>query len=130
MNGLPAHTDAITLFVTDRQKSKEFYRTVFAIEPIFEDQNSVAFRFDNLIVNLLETPAAHSLIAPAAVGAAASGAHFQLTIDVPDIQAACSKLADVGVDLLNGPMDRPWGLRTASFMDPDGHIWEVAAAIR
>jgi uncharacterized glyoxalase superfamily protein PhnB len=26
-------------------------------------------------------------------------------------------------------MDRAWGLRTASFTDPDGHIWEVAAAL-
>jgi uncharacterized glyoxalase superfamily protein PhnB len=23
-------------------------------------------------------------------------------------------------------MDRAWGMRTASFEDPDGHIWEVA----
>jgi lactoylglutathione lyase len=30
------------------------------------------------------------------------------------------------VQLLNGPMDRPWGVRTASFRDPGGHIWEIA----
>jgi lactoylglutathione lyase len=30
------------------------------------------------------------------------------------------------VELLNGPMDRPWGIRTASFLDPGGHIWEIA----
>ena len=26
-------------------------------------------------------------------------------------------------------MDRPWGIRTASFRDPDGHIWEIARKI-
>jgi uncharacterized glyoxalase superfamily protein PhnB len=26
-------------------------------------------------------------------------------------------------------MNREWGVRTASFTDPDGHIWEVAANI-
>jgi uncharacterized glyoxalase superfamily protein PhnB len=26
-------------------------------------------------------------------------------------------------------MDREWGMRTAAFADPDGHIWEVAAKI-
>ena len=36
---------------------------------------------------------------------------------------------DKGVVLLNGPMDRPWGIRTASFCDPDGHIWEIAAQL-
>jgi uncharacterized glyoxalase superfamily protein PhnB len=30
------------------------------------------------------------------------------------------------VTLLNGPIDREWGKRTASFTDPDGNIWEVA----
>jgi uncharacterized glyoxalase superfamily protein PhnB len=30
------------------------------------------------------------------------------------------------VELLNGPLNRPWGVRTASFTDPGGHIWEVA----
>ena len=30
------------------------------------------------------------------------------------------------VELLNGPVDREWGVRTASFTDPDGHIWEIA----
>ena len=30
------------------------------------------------------------------------------------------------VELLNGPLDRPWGVRTASFSDPGGHIWEIA----
>jgi hypothetical protein len=29
-------------------------------------------------------------------------------------------------ELLNGPIDRPWGIRTASFRAPGGHIWEIA----
>jgi catechol 2,3-dioxygenase-like lactoylglutathione lyase family enzyme len=42
------------------------------------------------------------------------------------INLMCAELADRGVELLNGPMDRPWGIRTASFRDPGGHIWEIA----
>jgi len=30
------------------------------------------------------------------------------------------------VELLNGPVNREWGMRTAGFTDPDGHIWEIA----
>ena len=33
-------------------------------------------------------------------------------------------------ELVNGPIDSPWGLRTAAFADPDGHVWEVAAPIK
>jgi uncharacterized glyoxalase superfamily protein PhnB len=41
----------------------------------------------------------------------------------------CEGLTELGVDLLNGPVDRPWGVRTPSFRDPAGHVWEVAANI-
>ena len=40
--------------------------------------------------------------------------------------AVCAELAAHGVDLLNGPVNRPWGVRTASFTDPGGHVWEIA----
>jgi lactoylglutathione lyase len=118
--------DAITLFVEDPQRSKTFYQDVFGQPMIHEDENAVAFRFDNTIVNLLEMPAARELIEPAAVGVGETGSRFQFTIGVEDVDAVCTELAAQGVTLLNGPMDRPWGIRTASFTDPDGHIWEIA----
>ena len=43
-----------------------------------------------------------------------------------DVDAACTELAQSGVTLLNEPADRPWGMRTASFSDPAGHVWEIA----
>jgi uncharacterized glyoxalase superfamily protein PhnB len=51
---------------------------------------------------------------------------MQLTLTVEDVDATCAELASRGVELLNGPIDRPWGIRTASFADPSGHIWEIA----
>ena len=45
---------------------------------------------------------------------------------IEDADAVIGNLADRGVELLNGPIDRAWGLRTAAFADPDGHVWEVA----
>ena len=57
------------------------------------------------------------------------GSRFQLTIWVEDADAACVTLIARGVELSNGPIDRAWGMRTASFADPDGHIWEIAAQI-
>jgi catechol 2,3-dioxygenase-like lactoylglutathione lyase family enzyme len=117
---------AITLFVEDTQRSKTFYEEVFGAPVIFEDESSVAFKFDNLIVNLLVRPAARELIEPASVADQAAGSRVQLTIWVDDADAVCAQLAVPGVELLNGPVDREWGMRTASFTDPDGHIWEVA----
>ena len=84
------------------------------------------FRFGETLVNLLRTSEAPDLIAPAPVAAPAAGARFQFTLAVEDVDAMCEKLRERGVELLNGPMDRPWGIRTASFIDPGGHIWEIA----
>src|SRR5262245_62066589 len=49
---------AITLFVDDLEDSKRFYRDVFGLRLLFEDENSAAFDLGNTMVNLLRAPAA------------------------------------------------------------------------
>lgn len=120
---------AITMFVEDRERSKAFYERVFEAPVVNEDEESIAFEFENLVVNLLLSRAAPDLIGPAPVAGRDAGTRFQLTIWVEDTDAVCATLESRGVELLNGPMDRPWGVRTAAFADPDGHIWEVAGRI-
>ncbi len=117
---------AITLFVEDPRRSQSFYEEVFGLPVIWEDEDSAAFRFENTVVNLLKIPAARDLIEPGAVASREAGSRFQLTIWVDDADAVSAELAKRGVELLNGPMNREWGVRTASFTDPDGHIWEIA----
>jgi len=117
---------AITIFVDDLQTTKEFYLRVFGLPVDYEDNNSAVFKFGDLLINLLKTTAAQDLIQPAAVADQDAGSRFVFTIHVDDVDAMCAELTARGVKLLNGPMDRPWGVRTASFIDPGGHIWEIA----
>jgi len=120
---------AITLFVEDPARARDFYVRLLEADPIFEDETSAAFRLDNVIVNLLVRSSADELITPAAVASADSGATCQLTLEVTDVDETCTELNGRGITLLNGPMDRGWGVRTAAFVDPDGHVWEIAAPI-
>jgi lactoylglutathione lyase len=122
----PSGIRAITLFVEDLQATKRFYAEVFGLGIAYEDDDSAVFDFGNAIINLLRTEAATELIHPAPVASAAHGSRAQYTIEVEDVDAVCAELVGRGVELLNGPMDRPWGIRTASFRDPAGHIWEIA----
>jgi catechol 2,3-dioxygenase-like lactoylglutathione lyase family enzyme len=122
----PGRIGAITLFVEDLEATKQFYQDVFGLPVMFEDDDSAVFNFGNTLINLLKSAEAASLVAPAAVAAPRSGARMQLTINVEDVDAVCTELTSRGVELLNGPIDRPWGIRTASFADPGGHIWEIA----
>jgi uncharacterized glyoxalase superfamily protein PhnB len=93
---------------------------------VFEDEHSAVFRFENTMINLLKSSEAMSLIEPDTVAPSGAGSRLQLTLDVENVDATCVELTGRGVRLLNGPMNRKWGLRTASFHDPGGHIWEIA----
>ncbi|HEY2208297.1 MAG TPA: VOC family protein [Gaiellaceae bacterium] len=126
MSEWPGGIAAITLFMDDLEAAKSFYENVFGLPVVYEDANSAVFKFGETLVNLLRATEAPSLVAPAAVAPADSGVRFQFTLEVEDVDATCDELKSLGVELLNGPMDRPWGIRTASFRDPGGHIWEIA----
>jgi predicted enzyme related to lactoylglutathione lyase len=125
-NAWPKKIFAITLFTENLEQAKEFYQNVFGLPIDYEDSNSAVFKFGDTLVNLLKITEAKGLIEPAKVANRESGARYVFTIRVEDVDAMCAELVSRGVQLLNGPMDRPWGIRTASFMDPAGHIWEIA----
>jgi catechol 2,3-dioxygenase-like lactoylglutathione lyase family enzyme len=117
---------AISLFVEDLQAARSFYQDVFDVAVVFEDDSSVCVKFDRLFVNLLLVSSAQEQVEPGTVAGRDAGSRFQLSIWVDDVEAVCAVLKKRGVELLTGPTDREWGLRTATFVDPAGHSWEVA----
>lgn len=117
---------AITLFVDDLAAAKEFYARAFALPVMYEDPNSAVFNLGNTLINLLRSSEAPGLIGPALVAPETVGARAQLTITVDDVDAVHAELTARGVEFINGPIDRPWGIRTACFADPSGHVWEIA----
>jgi catechol 2,3-dioxygenase-like lactoylglutathione lyase family enzyme len=120
---------ALTLFVEDLDAATSFYRDVLGLSVVHQDEDSTVVDLGNTLVNLLQSAAAHELVAPAPVAAPGAGVRMQLTAWVDDVDGVCELLRARGVQLLNGPVDRPWGKRTAAFTDPAGTVWEVAQDI-
>jgi catechol 2,3-dioxygenase-like lactoylglutathione lyase family enzyme len=118
--------NAITLFVADPARSRAFYEKVLGGRVMFEDADSVVFDAGNTMLNLLAAAEAPELITPATVATPDAPARSVFSFFVEDVDAECAHLVEAGIQLLNGPVDRPWGKRTAAFADPDGTIWEVA----
>ncbi len=118
--------EVITIFAEDLPATKAFYGEVFGLPLVFEDAVSAVFKFENLLLNVLLSSQAPTLVEPEPVGTAGAGLRVMPTIRVTDADETCGELARHGVALLNGPVDRPWGRRTATFRDPAGNVWEIA----
>lgn len=118
--------EVITLFVDDLIAAATFYRKVFEPKVVYEDEVSCVLEFGAVMVNLLQSSQAPELVKPISVTSPRTGVSILLTIKVSDVDGICADLQSLGVALLNGPVDRPWGRRTAAFADPTGHVWEVA----
>ena len=119
----PGPITAITVFTDDVDATKAFYVEVFGLPIVFEDDASAVSRFGTQLLNLLRATEAPEVIAPAEVG---SGKRTLFTLTVDDVDAVCAQVQERGVTLINGPEDRPWGVRTACFADPGGNLWEIA----
>jgi len=42
-----------------------------------------------------------------------------------EVDAVLARAAAAGARLTGGPRERPWGIYSGYFEDPDGHLWEV-----
>ncbi len=126
MSSWPNGIDAITLFVGDLVAAKDFYQRVFGLPVFFEDDDSAVFNFGNTVVNLLKEAAATELIETRSRGTSRRG------IPAPVHDRGGRRGRDVRAPGLarravaEWPDGSPLGVCTASFMDPGGHIWEIA----
>lgn len=86
----------------------------------------MTLRLENTYLRL-STRAAAQQIEPRTVGTVENGPRQVYAIFVEDVDAVCQELTAKGIPLLNGPQDRPWGMRTASIQDPDGNVWALGS---
>jgi lactoylglutathione lyase len=120
--------NVITLFVEDEQRSKEFYERLFDVTGADEGHGTIIFQLDNLFLRLLNRNEAEGeMLGQVPLAEPGSGASVQLAMFVDDADALCAELIERGVPIVYGPVDRPWGVRSAGFRDPDGHLWQFGS---
>ena len=119
----------ITLFTEDLQMSKNFYERVFGLTLTWGNEDSAVYKLGDIFLNILAISQADELVTPATVAPKKAGTRLVFTITVDNVDNMCQELSDLGITLVNGPMDRPWGIRTALITDPSGHLWELAHSL-
>ena len=120
---------AVTIYAEDLAVSRKFYGEMLQMEEIFSNHDSVVYQMGSACLNVLMKENAPELVEPLPIAPSSAGSRSLLTVTVDDVDAAYAALVARGVVFLNGPLDRPWGMRTAAFADPSGHCWELAQKI-
>lgn len=115
----------VILYVGELEASVEFYRDVVGLEYKFTDAGYAEFDAGGVRFGLYERRRAEWLTGRGVT----PGAGGEVVVMVDDVDACAERLAGLGVPVLSGPADRPWGHRTVHVADPDGFVVEFAAEI-
>jgi catechol 2,3-dioxygenase-like lactoylglutathione lyase family enzyme len=131
--------DVITLAVSDLERSLAFYRDglglespgVIGTEFAGDDRNPAGavamFELDGGLILALYPRSELAKDANIELGPPRSG-QFSIGHAVPtkeDVDALLNQAEAAGAILTEGPHDRPWGIYSGYFRDPDGHLWEI-----
>ena len=128
----------VTLAVADLERSLAFYRALGLESPgiggteyIADDEHpGGAVAMFNLEGGLILALYGRSDLAKDAgipIGQPSAG-EFSLGHAVPtrdDVDVLLEQAVAAGAEALGEPHDRPWGIYSAYFRDPDGHLWEI-----
>ena len=115
----------VILYVSDLPASITFYRDVVGLPFRFEDAGYAEFGTSGTRFALYEARRAGWLIGREV----RPGPAAEVVFMVGDVDAEARRMAGLGVPVLSGPADRPWGHRTMHVGDPDGFVVEFAQNI-
>lgn len=118
--------DYVIHYVEALGRSVAFYRDVIGLRVRIEGDGYVEFEMENTKFSLFERSKLPELIGRE--GGNPPCGEIGFLID--DVDAEAERLRGLGVEILSGPVDRPWRERTLHVADPDGNIIEFAQKLR
>lgn len=111
----------VFLYVSDLERSKEFYRDKLGWKPGTDEQNVAGFSFGEGYVVI------HRDTRPENERSYGGGTWVAVKVEDAGAEHAALKQRGVKVGEL---IDQPWGERQFYFQDPDGYNWSFGQATR
>lgn len=117
----------IILYVSDQEKSIEFYRDQLGLPVRAEHGTYIEFDTGSTILaintkefvrELLEFPVPDQ-----------TSHSFEIGFVVEDVETTIKTLESQGVPVLMKPTKKPWGQTVAYVSDPDGHYIEICSSM-
>ncbi|HEX5247867.1 MAG TPA: VOC family protein [Gaiellaceae bacterium] len=133
------HIDVITLAVDDLDRALAFYRDGLGLETpgvtgteFAGDESNAAgavvmIRLRGGVVLALYPRSELAKDAGIPVGRPKTGEFSigQLVDSKAEVDALLARAGRAGATIIGEPHDRPWGIYSGYFHDPDGHLWEI-----
>jgi len=123
----------VPVTVLDVDEALGFYRDALGLEVVSDVANG-GFRWVSVAVDgqpglnlVLSTPGAGRSEEDAAAleQLVAKGAMGGLVLSVADVDAVFESVSATGAEVLQEPMDQPWGPRDCAFRDPSGNMVRI-----
>jgi lactoylglutathione lyase len=118
--------DYVIQYVDSLERSVKFYRDVIGLTVRIEGDGYVEFEMENTKFSLFERSRLSNLINREGGNPPCGEIGFL----IEDVDGEAQRLRGLGVEILTGPVDRPWRERTLHIADPDGNIIEFAQKLR
>lgn len=131
--------DVITLAVADLERALTFYRDGLGLESpgvvgaefAGDGANAAGaiamFRLggDTVLALYPRRELAKDASVPAGEPSATELSLGQLVASRDEVDATLARAERAGAVVTGPPHDRPWGIYSGYFQDPDGHLWEI-----
>jgi hypothetical protein len=133
------HIDVITLAVDDLERALAFYRDGLGLETsgvtgaqYVGDENDAAgavvmfhLRAGLVLALYPRSELAKDAGIPAGMQNRGDFSIGQLVGSRAEVDALLARAEAAGATITGEPHDRPWGIYSGYFVDPDGHLWEI-----
>ena len=118
--------DYVIQYVESLARSVAFYRDVVGLKVRIEGDGYIEFEMENTKFSLFERSKLPELINREGGNPPCGEVGFLIA----DVDAEAERLRGLGVEILSGPVNRPWHERTLHIADPDGNVIEFAQKLR
>ncbi len=97
---------------------------------VLQMRQAVRAELPNGWVGHIELERAGSVILLGRRGGLLAATNSVTQVFVDDVAAACGRITDAGGRVLEGPQERPWGVRQAILADLEGQLWVPCEHLR
>jgi predicted lactoylglutathione lyase len=126
---VPERVSLITLGVRDVPNLRAFYQRLGWSETDISSDSYAVFRTVGVLLSLfpLEELLKDAGMAPDTAISGFRGVTLAINVDEPsEVDTVIEQVRQAGGKVIREPSDAFWGGRTAYFLDPEQHAWEVA----